>query len=157
MNNFNIEFLLDVLKKHINTHDIPSRESRIRDICDRLERGAFISYSQNYEDVILNRIFHTKQKGVYIDVGAYHPYEKSVTCLFSKRGWTGVNVDLCMENISRFETHRPLDINICSAVGSESGKEDFYVQQGTTRTTKDKDLGKAYEDRGIDVKWKVIL
>jgi FkbM family methyltransferase len=152
MTKLNIDFLLNSLKKHINLEEVPSRESRIQDIYDRLEGGTFISYAQNYEDVILNRIFQHKQKGIYVDIGAYHPYEKSVTCLFSKRGWTGVNIDLCRENISRFEIHRPQDTNICSAVGSKSCKEDFYVQRGTTRTTKDKALGQAYKNRGVEVK-----
>lgn len=151
MKEFNIKSILYEMKQHVDFDGLPSHESRVINIFQRIQNGAFISYAQNYEDVILNRLFKSKKKGVYVDVGAYHPYDKSVTCLFSKRGWTGVNVDLCSENINRFEKHRPLDVNICAAVGSKAGVENFYVQKGTTRTTKDHSLGKSYKERGVDV------
>ena len=47
----------------------------------------FVSYAQNFEDVILNRIFKDKESGFYIDVGAHHPIYDSVTKAFYERGW----------------------------------------------------------------------
>ena len=38
-----------------------------------------ISYAQNFEDVVLNRVFHDVKDGRYIDVGAYDPVIDSVT------------------------------------------------------------------------------
>jgi hypothetical protein len=32
-----------------------------------------ISYAQNFEDVILNRVCKDMEKGFYVDVGAYDP------------------------------------------------------------------------------------
>ncbi|WP_296590701.1 FkbM family methyltransferase [Methylophaga sp.] len=149
MNKSSRESLQNTLKNYIEAIDVPSKEVLMERLCERLQQGAFISFAQNYEDVILNRIFRLKEKGFYVDVGAFHPIEKSVTCHFSKRGWTGMNVDICNENISRFEKHRPLDLNICAAIGSKDGIEEFFVQRGTTRTTKDKSLAESYEKRGV--------
>jgi hypothetical protein len=43
------------------------------------------SYSQEGEDLILRRIFEHKQKGFYVDVGAYHPFLFSNTYIFYER------------------------------------------------------------------------
>ncbi len=52
-----------------------------------------ISYAQNQEDVLLNRVFQGLSDGFYIDVGANDPVVDSVTKLFYDRGWTGINVE----------------------------------------------------------------
>ena len=38
-----------------------------------LSQDSFISYSLNFEDVILHRLFPVSQTGFYVDVGAGHP------------------------------------------------------------------------------------
>ena len=38
-----------------------------------------ISYAQNFEDVLLARAFRNRDRGFYIDVGAWHPVFDSVT------------------------------------------------------------------------------
>ena len=48
-----------------------------------------ISHAQNAEDVVLDRIFKKKERGVYIDIGACHPDLDSVTKHFYQKGWTG--------------------------------------------------------------------
>jgi hypothetical protein len=48
-------------------------------------------YSQEGEDLILQRIFEHKQKGFYVDVGDYHPFLFSNTYIFYLRGWRGIN------------------------------------------------------------------
>ena len=52
----------------------------------------FVSYVQNAEDVMLWRALKQVSEGFWIDVGAAHPRESSVTCAFSERRWRGVNV-----------------------------------------------------------------
>ena len=47
-----------------------------------------LCYSQNGEDLILNRLFENKEKGFFIDVGAHHPIRFSNTYLFYKKGWS---------------------------------------------------------------------
>lgn len=52
-----------------------------------------ISYAQNGEDVILNRLFPPEYKGFYVDAGAAHPDVHSVTRHFYERGWRGINIE----------------------------------------------------------------
>lgn len=156
MGNSNRRSLESTLKAYVEGVEVPSKEILVESMCDRLKDGAFISFAQNYEDVILNRVFRSKQDGFYVDVGAYHPFNKSVTCHFSRRGWKGMNIDVCKKNINRFEEYRPKDINICAAVGSKSGIEEFFVQRGTTRTTKDKFLAESYKNRGVKIDRRML-
>ena len=34
------------------------------------------------------------KKGVYVDVGCYHPFKGSLTLRLFKRNWSGVNIDI---------------------------------------------------------------
>jgi hypothetical protein len=38
-----------------------------------------LTYAQNFEDVMLARLFGEQSSGFYIDIGAWHPTELSVT------------------------------------------------------------------------------
>ena len=80
-----------------------------------------ISYAQNFEDVVLNRVFHAVQQGRYIDIGAYDPVVDSVTKHFYDRGWSGVNVEPVTRFHEKFVATRPRDWNINSAVGPLPG------------------------------------
>ena len=46
------------------------------------DAGAFISYAQHGEDVLLWRALSGVKNGFYIDVGAFHPINDSVTRAF---------------------------------------------------------------------------
>ena len=84
-----------------------------------------ISYAQNFEDVVLNRVFHAVQQGRYIDIGAYDPAVDSVTKHFYDRGWSGVNVEPIARFHEKFVAARPRDWNINSAVGAAVGMVQF--------------------------------
>ena len=84
-----------------------------------------ISYAQNFEDVVLNRVFHAVQQGRYIDIGAYDPVVDSVTKHFYDRGWSGVNVEPVTRFHAKFAATRPRDWNINSAVGAAVGRVQF--------------------------------
>ena len=53
----------------------------------------FISYAQNYEDVILWRALKHIEKGFYIDIGANDPVIESVSNAFYEKGWRGINIE----------------------------------------------------------------
>ena len=78
-----------------------------------------ISWSQGGEDLALLHAIAGKRDGLFIDVGAHHPYRFSVTHHLSRIGWSGVNVDANSELIEVFNKERKRDINICAAVGTE--------------------------------------
>ena len=71
-----------------------------------------ICYSQNGEDLILNRFLENKKNGFYIDIGAHHPIRFSNTYLFYKKGWRGINIDAMPGSMDLFNKIRSRDINI---------------------------------------------
>ena len=86
----------------------------------------FISYAQNFEDVVLWRALKHVESGFYIDVGAAHPDDYSVTRAFYDRGWRGINVEPTSQVI-RLTGARPRDINLHMAVGGSPGELTLFV------------------------------
>jgi len=84
------------------------------------------SYSQEGEDMILNRIFEGKSQGFYVDIGAHHPRRFSNTYLFYKRGWTGINVEPNPDVIKVFNSDRSRDINLQCGVSECEGVLKYY-------------------------------
>lgn len=85
-----------------------------------------ISYAQNFEDVVLERVFHAVRNGRYIDVGGYDPVIDSVTKHFYDRGWSGVNVEPIARFHLKFQKQRPRDVNLNFACGSAAGTAEFH-------------------------------
>jgi FkbM family methyltransferase len=85
-----------------------------------------ISYAQNFEDVVLSRVFHGVDRGRYIDIGAFDPVIDSVTKHFYDRGWSGVNVEAVERFHRKFVEQRPRDWNINVVVGPREGAVDFH-------------------------------
>ena len=87
---------------------------------------AFVSYAQNFEDVMLWRALKHVSNGFYIDVGANHPTLYSVTRAFYERGWHGVNIEPVKHFCDRLVAERARDINLNVAVGERSGVAPFF-------------------------------
>ncbi len=84
-----------------------------------------ISYAQNHEDVLLARLFPAGHRGFYIDIGANHPTNCSITRYFSGAGWTGINVEPG-KIFSVLDEARPNDVNLNVAVSENRGQATFY-------------------------------
>ena len=84
------------------------------------------SYSGGAQDLIINRFFKDKKKGIYIDVGCYHPYNSNNTKLLYDRGWSGINIDLDFHTIDFFNFVRKRDENINIAISEKEGEKDLY-------------------------------
>ena len=85
------------------------------------------SWSQEGEDLILNRIFEYKKKGFYIDVGSHHPKRFSNTYLLYRRGWNGINIDAMPGSMENFRRYRPRDINIEAGIAETEGFLRYYI------------------------------
>ena len=85
------------------------------------------AYSSEGEDLILKRIFDNKTNGVYIDVGAHHPFRVSNTYLFYKQKWTGINIDPMPGSKAIFNKYRPLDINLEMGVSATKQHLTYYI------------------------------
>lgn len=78
-------------------------------------------FGQWAEDVLVRKLFpKNKKSGIYLDIGAYHPFIHSNTAYFWLKGWHGYNIDANPSTIKIFNTIRPTDKNIWTAIVPES-------------------------------------
>lgn len=85
------------------------------------------TYSQEGEDMVLDRLLNGKLKGFYVDVGAHHPHRFSNTNFFYKRGWHGINIDAMPGSMKLFYKYRKRDINLEIGIGKEDCYADYYI------------------------------
>ena len=117
------------------------------------DKYAGLYYGQSGEDTILWRLFKSKPKGFYVDVGAHHPRKFSNTYLLHRyRNWTGVNIDATQESIDAFVAERPNDINICSAVSKTRGQVQLRLTSGGARNTISDQRAQSVVDHGIEIR-----
>lgn len=105
-----------------------------------------ISYAQNREDVLLERVFREREHGFYVDVGAFDPTSGSVTRHFYDKGWRGINLEPGLV-FERLGAERPRDLNLNVAVSDHSGLVAFYehpADPGTSTLAADLDPALAH-------------
>ena len=85
-----------------------------------------ISYAQNFEDVMLARVFAGRNTGFYVDVGAADPVNLSVTKWFYDLGWSGLNIEPNKQLFERLAADRPRDINLACGVGAVATDAQFF-------------------------------
>lgn len=102
-----------------------------------------ISYAQEFEDVLLNRVFRSKPKGFYIDVGACDPVALSVTKFFYDLGWCGINIEPVPAACERIKKARPRDITLNVAAGASRGHRAFHQSVQTAFSSFDAELAAA--------------
>jgi FkbM family methyltransferase len=95
----------------------------------------FVTYAQNFEDVILWRALKHVDRGFYVDCGAYHPIRHSVTKTFYDRGWRGINIEPSPSLLQEFVVQRPLDANLAIAVSDGSDGAELFEIAGTGLST----------------------
>ncbi|WP_271575098.1 FkbM family methyltransferase [Bradyrhizobium sp. CCBAU 11361] len=111
-----------------------------------------ISYSQNFEDVILARLFQGQASGFYIDVGAWDPTRHSVTRHFYDLGWTGINIEPVSRQFQLFAEERPRDRNLNVAVADLAGRLRFYeCKQLTSLSTANETQAGELQRAGYEV------
>ena len=117
---------------------------------------SFISYAQNFEDVMLWRALRHVQNGFYVDVGAWSPDIDSVTKAFSERGWRGVNVEPNPVYFAELVACRPRDINLRIAIGEESGSTSMTFFEGSGLSTADASFAKGHIAAGFASSVEVV-
>ncbi|MEJ8847073.1 FkbM family methyltransferase [Variovorax rhizosphaerae] len=95
----------------------------------------FVSYAQNYEDVMLWRALRRVDHGFYIDAGAQSPETDSVTKAFSLLGWHGINIEPHPYYFEQLLNLRPRDVNLGVAVGETSGSLTMNLIEGSGLST----------------------
>ena len=87
------------------------------------------TYSMDGEDLIISKYFKDKKKGLYIDVGCYHPIHRNNTFLLYKKGWKGINIDIHSFSIDLFNYLRPDDLNYNFAISNKNDLITMYYQK----------------------------
>jgi len=100
------------------------------------------SYSQEGEDLILQRIVENKNMGFYIDVGAHHPFRFSNTYLFYLKGWRGINIDATPGSMKLFNKFRKRDINLEVGISEKESELTYYMFNDPALNTFDENLAK---------------
>lgn len=116
-----------------------------------------VSHAQNREDVLLAAFFEDVKRGFYVDVGANHPVDDSVTKLFYDKGWMGINVEPNSRLFRLLEQERPRDINVRAGISDKEGKltireyEGWYAGLSTFSKDMQKENKNIAEYRDIEV------
>lgn len=95
----------------------------------------FVSYAQNFEDVMLWRALKHVQHGLYIDVGAQHPIVDSVSKAFYENGWRGVHIEPVQHYADLLRLDRPDETVLQVALSDSSGVLELNVIRDTGLST----------------------
>ncbi|WP_169805748.1 FkbM family methyltransferase [Novosphingobium rosa] len=112
----------------------------------------FVSFSQNFEDVMLWRALGDVREGFFIDVGANDPVKDSISRLFSNHGWRGIHVEPVPYYADLLRKSYPNDLVIQAVISETEGVVDFYNIDGTGLSTAKLDIAKGHEEN----KWPVV-
>ena len=113
------------IKDRLRPYAMVARQ--LRSGCPNVYEAAYScrTFSQFAEDLFLANHFADQQTGLYVDIGAYHPFAGSNTYLLHRRGWTGINVEPDPDAYELFRRHRPEDVNLRLAVSGAQGSSTF--------------------------------
>ena len=95
----------------------------------------FVSYAQNFEDVMLWRALKHIEKGVYVDVGAQHPIIDSVSKAFYERGWRGIHIEPVPHYAELLRKDRPDETVLQVALADSEGTLELNVIPDTGLST----------------------
>jgi len=115
-----------------------------------------ISYAQNFEDVMLERIYKEQSTGFYIDVGAWDDVTDSVTKHFYEKGWHGINVEPVPIYFTKHQQSRMRDINLNIALLDKPGTITLYAIPGTGLSTFDANHAEDHKARGFQVEERQV-
>lgn len=85
------------------------------------------SFSQFGEDLLVSHLLNGKQKGTYVDVGAFRPVQCSNTYYFYRKGWKGINIDAMPGSMRLFNAVRPRDTNLEIPVADTDLELTYYI------------------------------
>jgi len=114
------------------------------------------SYSQEGEDLIIDKLLGYKRNGFYVDIGAHHPLRFSNTAIFYKRGWRGINIDALPNSMLQFNKQRKRDINLELAISNVEEIMQFYIFNESALNTLNKVEAKSKDGKNGHYISKII-
>jgi len=107
------------------------------------------SFSQNGEDLTLDKLLGYKKHGTYVDIGAYDPYRFSNTMRFYLRGWRGINIEPDAVRFKHFVSKRPRDINLNVGIANKKGSLTYFAMDPPTLSTFVRSQAREYVKNGF--------
>jgi FkbM family methyltransferase len=133
-------------RKRMNTH-LPHRiQSKLIDFV--FGKGARIAYSQEGEDLLLERMLFGQNTGFYVDIGAHHPTRFSNTYRLYQKGWHGLVVDPLPGTRLAFKRHRPRDCCVEVGVSEIEGKLTYHQFNDPALNTFSTEIAAAHIAKG---------
>jgi FkbM family methyltransferase len=96
---------------------------------------SFVSYAQNFEDVMLWRALKHIENGFYVDVGAQHPVIDSVSKAFYERGWRGIHIEPVPQYAELLRKDRPDETVLQIALADTEGTLELNLIPDTGLST----------------------
>jgi FkbM family methyltransferase len=117
----------------------------------------FTSYSANFEDVILRRLFPDRRDGFYVDIGAGHPRLENDLYAFYERGWRGINVEPNEGFFALLRQLRRDDQNLCMLL-SDNAQDPltYYEVAGSGLSTCDEPQAHAHAAQGHELRARIL-
>lgn len=113
---------------------------------------SFLSYAQNFEDVMLWRALGHIPNGTYVDVGAQHPRIDSVSRAFYERGWRGMHIEPVPAFAAMLRADRPGETVLEAALGERAGTLALNVFADTGLSTAVDSFAQRHQaERGYEV------
>ena len=110
---------------------------------------SFVSYAQNFEDLMLWRALGHVERGTYVDVGAQHPVVDSVSKAFYLHGWRGVHVEPVPYYADMLRQDRPDETVLQVALGPAEGVLALNVIPGTGLSTAVEQYAHVHREHGF--------
>jgi len=117
---------------------------------------SFVSYAQNFEDVMLWRALQHVDDGFYIDIGAQHPVVDSVSFAFYEHGWRGVHVEPTQQYSSLLRAARPDESVFQVAIGNQDQRLSFYEFADTGLSTADPQVARRHQANGFNCRETLV-
>lgn len=108
----------------------------------------FVSYAQNFEDVMLWRALRHVGHGFYLDVGAQDPVVDSVSLAFYEHGWRGVHIEPTRQYSDKLREARPDEVVLQLAVGRGEGTTIIYEFKDTGLSTANAEIAERHQEAG---------
>lgn len=110
----------------------------------------FVSYAQNFEDVMLWRALGDIEGGRYLDIGAQDPIADSVSLAFYNAGWRGIHVEPTPAYAALLREARPDEQVIQAAVSDADGPMPLFEFPSTGLSTGVPDVAQGHVALGFE-------
>ncbi len=116
-----------------------------------------ISYTRNFEDVMLVRALRHIADGFYVDIGASHPVSDSNTFALYGLGWRGVAIEPQTIFNDEWSKQRPEDLLVNAVIAQTDGEVTLFkpVDYGQGATI-NADYVRDYMQRGLAMSEHIV-